>query len=614
MSSQGDIAQKGRTKSKRSGTGKSISETSAEVTFAVEDITPERASELLERARNAVADKKAVETYAQAMKNGAWILNGQPIILDQDGRVIDGVQRLNACIKADTPFQTIIARNVRSDTLHTIDQHRRRSYQGVLESRGIKVAGAIVRTMSKLIRIENGTLGRENLPISWSRYDRVLAANPELLDAIEIADESRGSALHSTARPVLAFMAIRAGKRDELMAFLRELSIEHTLGLDSPPRVLAQQLILGRQQDNPYGVDGALAVSILAFNDFAAGKKATSFYYWKPDLGDTPLNDDGSPLSRKAIREHAPANLGLPVMNGFPGLREGRFDISAPVDEFGGRTSEEIAEAARTDAGKEQVRMVVLTPERAREWLQFNTGNRKIQPTHVETIARDIEKGHWMVNAQPICFTADPENPSGEEPVRLLNGQHRLRACIMSGIPIEVPIAINIPEEAFATFDTHAKRTMRRMGDRVDDRVLAAAAKFQWKQDNGLPLTGRGSPSATEILQTLDEHPGLASGFSRSRRKEMTKLGSAGVMTYFIYRVMSEQAEWAEEFLDGIETGADVPRGSPILSLRNMAINRRGELSRKDTLDMLIDHWNAFKVWKRKQIAMAEEDDQPSML
>ena len=43
----------------------------ARLTFDVEEITPERASRLLESAVNPAEDKKAISTYAQAMTNGA---------------------------------------------------------------------------------------------------------------------------------------------------------------------------------------------------------------------------------------------------------------------------------------------------------------------------------------------------------------------------------------------------------------------------------------------------------------------------------------------------------------------------------------------------------------
>ena len=574
----------------------------ARLTFDVEEITPERASRLLESAVNPAEDKKAISTYAQAMTNGAWILNGQPIILDEAGRVIDGIQRLNACIKAGVPFQTIVARNVRADTLHTIDQHRRRSYQGVLESRGVRNAGKVVRTMSKLIRIENGSLGRENLPISWSRYDRVLSANPELEDACDIAETTRGSRLHSTARPVLAYMAIRAGLRAELLTFLREIGPDRTSGLDTPAGMFCMQVSVLEQNSLPLPVDNALALSILAFNDHVSGRKITQHYAWKEDYGTTPLDENGQPVSRAALREQAPANLGLPLVDGYPGLREGRFDTSQATDAFGGQTDEEILKGAQADEGRERVRMMTVTPELAREWMQFNSGNRKVQKNHIDVIKRDILNGNWMLNAQPICFTGDPMAAANDDTPRLLNGQHRLHAIIAADAPIEVPIATGIPEEAFATFDTHAKRTVRRAGNRVDDRVLAAAAKLQWKEDNNLPLTGSGnSPSATEILATLERHPDISKGFARSRRRGMTEIGSSGVMTYFIYRVMREHAAMGEEFLDGIEYGANLDKDNPILSLRNIAKGRRGGLSRGETLTMLIDHWDAFREWKAEQ-------------
>ncbi|ETX13535.1 hypothetical protein OCH239_09660 [Roseivivax halodurans JCM 10272] len=606
MSSADEIAQSDR---REDAIAPSVE--AARLSFDVEEITPQKASELLETAVNPVEDKKAIATYAQAMSNGAWILNGQPIILDEKGRVIDGIQRLNACIVAETPFQTIVARNVRADTLHTIDQHRRRSYQGVLESRGVRNAGKVVRTMSKLIRIENGSLGRENLPISWSRYDRVLAANPEIIEASELAEDTKGSRLHSTARPVLAFMALRAGRKKELVSFLREIGPDRTSGLDSPPGAFCMQVAVLESSGVPLHVDSALALAVLVFNDFVKGKKVTQHYVWKPDLGNTPINEKtGEPISRQALREHAPANLGLPLVEGYPGLRDGRFDTSSSTDEFGGQTDEEVRQGAQTDEGREQVRMVNVTPELARKWLGFNSGNRKIQKNHIEVIRRDILAGNWMLNAQPICFTDDPEHPQDNDTPRLLNGQHRLHAIIAADAPIEVPIATGIPEAAFATFDTHAKRTVRRMGSRVDDRVLAAAAKLQWKEDNGYPLTGNGNtPSSTELLQTLDEHPDLAAGFGRARRKGMTEIGSAGVMTYFIYRVTREHAGWGEEFLDGIEYGANLDVENPILKLRNTAKGRRGGLSRGETLTLLLEHWETYKAWRKKQEEKAKGDN-----
>lgn len=591
--------------------------------FVRETITPEMASTYLETAPAKIAyDKKAVSTYAQIMENGAWLMNAQPIMFDENGKLIDGVHRLNACVKAGVPFTTYVARNVQGDLVHTIDQHKRRSYRGVLESRGIKNAGGVVRTLLKLIRIENGALGRMDIRIPWARMDRVLRANPLIQTAVELSEESSGSALHSTARPVLIFMALQAGHEDKIHSFLRELGPNYTETMDSPPRMLANQMTLMRGQDSPYHVDEALALAVLAFNDFVAGNRAQSFYEWTPDIGDTPLNEDKEPISKKALSEHAPANLGLPLVTGYEGLEQGTFDYTAPTDAFGGQTEEELLRAANENHdGKDAVSRITLTPDQARKWLNYNQGNRKVQPNHVEMIAHDIGNDNWMLNPQPISFTADPFNPDdGDVKLRLLNGQHRLHACIKADQPIEVFVASNIPEEAFATYDTHAKRSLRARsgGPKMDDRVIQAAAKFQWRQDNNFDLDARKpKPTATDIKDTLERHPGLLEHYPRARRKGFVQVASNGVMTYFMYRIINENKAWAEEFLSGLETGENISKGNPVLTLRNRIHSDRKKLSRKEILGMLIEFWNGFKNFKTKEeakAAKAQKEEQAQLL
>lgn len=587
----------------------------AGIVFSREKITPEQARIYLEtraegyhpEAKKSVAETRAIATYAEAMRAGGWINNRMPIIFDQDGRLVDGALRLEACIKADTPFETEVARNVQRDTLHTIDQHRRRSYTGVLESRGIRNAGAVQRTMSKLIRIENGILGKQNLPISWSRYDRVFSANPELTEAVAIAEEMRGSSLHSTPRPVLIFMALKAGLRREIRKFMAAMSDPEAFEPTNPAVILANQMDTIRDSGGAMDVDKALALSIMAFNDFLDGTPRRKPYVWEPDYGEGRVKD-GLVTNWKLVRDTAPDNLGLPRLKGYPGLTEGNFDIRRDADEFSGRLVDVIKQGIRADNQEDSVETRLVTPEMAERWLQrFNTENRKIQRSHVDMIVRDIRDGNWMVNAQPICFTGDPDTAGPDDKCRLLNGQHRLEACKISEIPIEIPIAVNVPEAAFATYDIHAKRTLKgeESAAKADDRVLKAAAKIQWRVDQGYPSTYKLTPSASELMRTVRAHPHLADGFSRARR--MKEFASAGVMTYLIYRVTQEHAEVGAQFLDDLETGEGLERGNPVIKARTIAIGQRGKRNRKETIEDLESAWRDYKVYKGIQ----EEAENP---
>lgn len=587
----------------------------SDIVFELETITPDMAEKILADAGSSgVEDKKAVDAYAAVMAAGGWIVNGMPIIFDPKGKLIDGFQRLAACVQANVPFDTMVARNVRADTLHTIDQHRRRSYTGVLQARGIHNAGAVMRTMSKLIRIENGTLGMETSGLSWSLYDRVLDQNPEIIDAVRLADFFKGSAVQSTARPTLAFMAIKANKQSPYEEFMLGTKPGTTLSLDNPARMISLQMSMARDQDFALDVDTSLAVSIMAFNDFCKKKKVTEHYSWKPDYGKTPLDEKGRPRNRKELKKGAPPNLGLPLVEGYPGLDGEVFMAGGDMDAFSGKTAEELKAGTLKDQRSEQVHMITVTPDMASDWLgRFNKSNRKIMANHIDTIKRDILSENFMVNAQPICFKGNPLATQDAEGngVRLLNGQHRLMACIAADSPIEVPIAINIPEEAFATYDIHSKRSRLKAGDEnVDDRVIAAAARLQWKQDNNISFATRMTPSATELRDTIARHPEMLVHFQRA--KKFTKIASAGVMTWFIYHISRENEVFADVFLDGLESGELLESGNPVLSLRTELIGQRGARSRVDVLSTLMTGWEKFKKWNKKKTK--SEKDHPRMI
>lgn len=597
--------------------------------FKVETITPEDAKALLNHALNASPDDKAIDTYAQAMEADSWVLNGMPIIISKDGKLLDGVQRLSAVVKSGKTIQTFVARNVSEDILHTIDQHRRRNYQGVLESRGIEDAGTLTRLMSKLIRIENGTLGRENISISWSRYDRVLEANPELIEAVRLSNRYKKTMLHSTARPTFCFMALRAGKKSQLENFMQQLGDTPTESLDSPARMfgillvnwqnMTKQLRSQGRKGGAVDIDMTLSHAILHFNAYLDGKKLSAPMDWAPDYGTrskvATLGGEEVVERVKATafdfdRAAAPANLGMPVMKDYDGLREGLIDRSSSVDDLKGATAEIIHSGASKDSHSAFVRMVEVTPELASKWLDphINRSNRKTQRNHVLSIARDITNGNWMMNAQPICFTKDPFGTweEGEEP-RLLNGQHRLLAILEAGQSVEIPIAVNIPEEAFATFDTHAKRNVRSVGPKADNRVLVAAARFQYKEDNNIPLSSNNFPTltASELIEVLNKHPEMGDYFGQSRRAGMAELGSAGVMTYFLYRVNRENPALAEEFLHKIETGLNIsdssdPAGKLRRELAKTGNGPRGR-SRKEQIEALIAHWQSYIRWAEKK-------------
>lgn len=596
--------------------------------FEEQLVTPEMARDMLARAINTEHDAGTIATYAQMMRENAWVPNAMPIIFDIEGNLVDGVQRLQACVEADTPFRTLIAWNVRRESLHTIDQHRRRTYAGTLEIRdGIRNAGALVRTMGKLIRIENGIFGKSDMSISWSRLDRVYDANRELLlEAFGMSEKRAGALLHNTARLSLTTMAIAAGRRKEIGAFLAGLQDDETLPADSPILQFNNQMRIMARHKAPSNewfssVDHAMALAILAFEDFCHGKSVRAPYFWEPDTGSVRLVD-GRPERKADLMGNAPANLGFPTLTGvitpqardsfegITGLHEARFDIRKP-DSLKGRHAEGLKEAAERNADRRiEVEVMLVDPETARRWMSptYNSRNRRIQDSHVRMIARDIKSGYWQVNAQPVCFTAHPDHPE-ENPV-LLNGQHRLRAIMLADQPIEIPIAWNVDPAAFATYDVHSKKAVRAGGKlkaggesraKIDDRVINAAARIQWREENGFRVDGNAAPTSSELQKTIENHPEFAEHFPRARRKGMADIASNGVMVYFISRILRERPDLAETYLDQLETGVGLTTKNPLTRMRNQWKEKTARVNRKEKLGMLLENWESYIAWREKE-------------
>lgn len=535
--------------------------------FSIEVITPARAEGLLQRRRaSAGVNTAAVNAYAEAMSSGRWILNGMPIILSENDTLLDGVQRLRACIKANTPFVTVLARNIPGDVLHTIDQQRRRSFAGVLEARGVQYAHTLQSALVKLIRYDDGTMTRGSGTASWSRMERVLRANPDLEQAVKASLESEATALSEAVRTPLLFMGFRVD-RSVTRRFLDAIADPEGYEPMEPGARIRDLIDITRGDPATRLKPTTLfAICIKAWNATYSGERKRS-YTWV-DAAVNPQKGEE-----------------FPRLEGYEGLNDpGHADATEEA------TLDLQREAARMALGEQgyALRIETITPATAELYLSMNGRNRKILAAHVEAIARDIRAGNWMMNAQPICFSRDG---------RLLNGQHRLSAVLKAGESIEVPVMRGLPEEAFATYDLHAKKgpmqgsSFEQFGDRA---LIAAAAVLLWKHEMKPPGTRNAKPTPSEIIRIVEQHPRLLE--LRTFGRKMVEFGRSSVLTYAAYRIERENPELGRTFLERFETGADLPRGHLILELRRrMQVLRRERVSQEVELREFMQAWERFQ-------------------
>ncbi len=119
----------------------------------VQQITPERARQLLEtNTNNRNISEPLVMRYAHAMTAGHWHLNGETIKLDTHGNLLDGQHRLAAIQRANITVPMLVAEGMSPETFTTIDQGRPRSFADVFSIKGNANASTLVSVL-KLVAL-----------------------------------------------------------------------------------------------------------------------------------------------------------------------------------------------------------------------------------------------------------------------------------------------------------------------------------------------------------------------------------------------------------------------------------------------------------------------------
>lgn len=231
-------------------------------------------------------------------------------------------------------------------------------------------------------------------------------------------------------------------------------------------------------------------------------------------------------------------------------------------------------------------RVETITPDVAKEMLGVNTNNRNVSRTQVELFARTMAQKAWKMNGEAIKFSNTG---------RLLDGQHRLLACVESGVPFRTLVIRGLPEDTQETMDAGKSRTMANVlelkGRNNAKQLSTVARSIYLSEQLGVEAAcvNNMSPTRNELLTFIESTPQLedtlrqASTFYTKSNHLMST--SMAALLYWTFNEIDGEA--CERFFDMLASGANLDEGSPILVLRNTLfdINKRGAHSDRPTAD-----------------------------
>lgn len=117
-------------------------------------MTPDAAAELLAGNRdNRTMRAGPMHAYADEMRAGEWLVTGESVKVDWNGRLLDGQHRLAAIIESDTPQEILVVTGLDPKVQTVIDTPVKRLAADVLRWAGLVEENAVVTAAAARIAI-----------------------------------------------------------------------------------------------------------------------------------------------------------------------------------------------------------------------------------------------------------------------------------------------------------------------------------------------------------------------------------------------------------------------------------------------------------------------------
>jgi len=206
-------------------------------------LTPELASKFLaHNPSNRPVSQTTVDKYASAMTRGEWRLNGQPVIIFENGTLGDGQHRCLAVIKAGQPITQLLVTGIPESAFATIDTGKSRNSSDALALSGYANAKSLA-SGARAYMIEH-LKGRAQMEITNTQIVDCVKAHPHILhwNKLYVSHKKIRTFVPSMIIGLLALSSEKHGI-DRLNVFFDKLADGVGLTTNDPAYVLRERLM-----------------------------------------------------------------------------------------------------------------------------------------------------------------------------------------------------------------------------------------------------------------------------------------------------------------------------------------------------------------------------------
>ncbi len=254
-----------------------------------------------------------------------------------------------------------------------------------------------------------------------------------------------------------------------------------------------------------------------------------------------------------------------------------------------------------------QVVVETLTPYQCKHILKYyNPKNRKLSIPQASKYAKDMNNGDWLTTGQSITFSTDG---------LLIDGQHRLFACVETDTPITVVVAYGVEPESFSVTDNGKIRSnsdvlemigYQNAGDlsALVRSIIAYEAGGSPDVRKGRRFDGANSITKSEIIKYIKDNPTVMDYLERYKKNQIVS-ASVSSFCYWLFSETHSKAE-AEEYLDKVLLGYSLQPNTIESYLFNKLQRNKTAHQNKMTKIAIIANiilgWKRFKNYSKSSV------------
>lgn len=243
------------------------------------------------------------------------------------------------------------------------------------------------------------------------------------------------------------------------------------------------------------------------------------------------------------------------------------------------------------------VTLITITPEMAKVFYLARAKNRHLSKSNLRRLIIDIKAGKWRVTGETIIFDNDDY---------LIDGQHRLLACMESNIPIQSYVVRGkIDAEAPTAIDIGKARTpgdLLTFHDYQDPNHLAATARWVYRLERDMMVFEREKMTRDQLLEFIAHNPDIHLSLPYGRYIGKLLIPSLGSALHFLFAQKDRQL--ADQMYTDLQAGTALV-GTPTFVVRELLIKNkmhRAQLPVHIVAAMLIKTWNLLRTGKTAKI------------